>query len=57
VLAALMLSGHVRRGDVIDIALPCPEAWSDTVSWVYTGRGPLMRGVRENVEFLAGTVD
>ncbi|PBP15854.1 hypothetical protein BUE80_DR013432 [Diplocarpon rosae] len=54
VLGALMLSGHVRKGDSIDLPLPAPEAWRDVLAYVYTGRGSLTPAVRENIYFLAG---
>ncbi|PBP25890.1 hypothetical protein BUE80_DR003192 [Diplocarpon rosae] len=54
VLGALMLSGHVRKGDSIDLPLPAPEAWRDVLAYVYTGRGSLTPAVRENICFLAG---
>ncbi|OWP05571.1 hypothetical protein B2J93_190 [Marssonina coronariae] len=54
VLGALMLSGHVRKGDSIDLPLPAPEAWRDVLAYIYTGRGSLTPAMRENVCFLAG---
>ncbi|CAI4218529.1 unnamed protein product [Parascedosporium putredinis] len=37
VLAALLLSGYVREGDVVDVPVPHPAAWRQTVTHVYTG--------------------
>lgn len=54
VLAALMVSGHVREGDVIDVPLPHPEAWPQTVEYVYTGQRQLTIPIRENIIHLAG---
>ncbi|KAF7911316.1 uncharacterized protein EAF01_002823 [Botrytis porri] len=56
VLAALMLSGHIRKGDSIDFPLPSPEAWVDTIAYVYTGQGEITLAIRENISFLAGRV-
>ncbi|KAB8304215.1 hypothetical protein EYC80_003633 [Monilinia laxa] len=57
VLAALMLSGHVRKGDSIDLPLPNPEAWVDTTAYVYTGQGEITSAMKENILFLAGRVE
>ncbi|EHL01131.1 hypothetical protein M7I_2822 [Glarea lozoyensis 74030] len=58
VLAALLLSGHVRKGDTIDLPLPNPDSWAEVVGWVYTGNPvALSDGARENVEYLGGVVE
>lgn len=57
ILGAIMLSGYIRRGDTIDMPLPHPEAWSDTVAYVYTGAGLASDAIKANVAHLAGTVD
>ena len=60
VLGLLMLSGHIRKGDQVDLPLPHPEAWSEAVIWAYTGQGPagnLSEGARANVLHLGGTVE
>ena len=60
VLGLLMLSGHIRKGDQVDLPLPYPEAWSEAVIWAYTGQGPagdLSEGARANVLHLGGTVE
>jgi hypothetical protein len=58
VLAALFLSGHVRKGDTIDLPLPNPGSWAEVVGWVYTGNPlALSDGARENVDYLGGVVD
>lgn len=60
VLALLMLSGHIRKGDQVDLPLPHPEAWSEAVIWAYTGRGhagELSEGARSNVLHLGGVVE
>lgn len=56
VLAALLVSGHVREGDVIYLPLPCAEAWPATVRYIYTGQGDLTEAVKENILYLAGKV-
>ncbi|KAI0473897.1 hypothetical protein GGR56DRAFT_554511 [Xylariaceae sp. FL0804] len=57
VLAALMLSGHVRNGDVLYLPMPRAEAWPATVRYVYTGQEELLTpAVRENIWYLAGKV-
>lgn len=52
-----MLSGHIRKCDMIDIPLPHPEAWNETVSYVYTGCGEMSEAVRMNITYLAGSVE
>lgn len=37
-LGKLLLSGHVFRGDQIEIELPHPEVFPDVLRWMYTGR-------------------
>jgi hypothetical protein len=56
-LAALMLSGHVRKGDAIDLPMPHPEAWKETVTYIYTGLNPPTAAARENISYLAGRGD
>ena len=56
VLAALLLSGHVHKGDIIDIPLPHPEAWTQTVAYVYTGQGNLNPAMKQNILQLGGKV-
>ncbi len=56
VLAALLYSGHVKKGDIIDLPLPCPEAWTQTVTHAYTGRGELTDAVKQNILYLGGKV-
>ncbi|APA09514.1 hypothetical protein sscle_05g042840 [Sclerotinia sclerotiorum 1980 UF-70] len=57
VLAALMLSGHIRKGDSIDLPLPSPKVWIDTIAYVYTGQGEVTLAMKENIVFLAGRVE
>lgn len=51
-----MLSGHVRKGDTIDLPMPQPEAWRAVISYIYTGSGDVSAAMRENILFLAGRV-
>lgn len=55
-LAAIMLSGHVETGDTIDLPMPHPEAWTQTVAYSYTGRGELTEAMKQNILHLGGTV-
>ncbi|KAH8753950.1 hypothetical protein BGZ57DRAFT_945087 [Hyaloscypha finlandica] len=57
VLAALMLSGHVRKGDTIDLPIPHPESWKETVTYIYTGCEIPSAAVRKNISYLAGHGD
>jgi hypothetical protein len=57
VLASLMLSGHVRKGDSIDLPIPHPETWLDVVSYMYTGQEQLTSAVKQNILYLAGNVE
>lgn len=51
------MSNQVRVGDTLELPLPHPEAWAETVAWVYTGEEALMTDkVRENVQYLGGRV-
>lgn len=51
-----MLSGHVKTGDTIDLPMPHPEAWTQTVAYSYTGRGELTEAIKQNILHLGGTV-
>jgi hypothetical protein len=57
VLAALMFSGHVRKGDAIDLPIPNPWAWREVLSYIYTGQGVVTPTMKENILYLAGRVD
>lgn len=54
VLAAQLLSCHVRKGDSIDLPVPCPEAWRDMIVSIYIGSGEITAGVKEDISYLAG---
>jgi hypothetical protein len=49
-----MLSGHVRKGDFIDLPVPHPDAWRDMISYIYTGKGETTASIKENILYLAG---
>lgn len=55
-LAALMMSGHIKTGDSIDLPMPHPEAWSQTLAYVYTGSGEVSEAARQNILHLGGRV-
>jgi len=59
VLAALMLSGHVKKGDTIDLPVPSPESWSDTIAYIYMGstsKEGITTCMRDNILHLGGNV-
>ncbi|KAF5238010.1 hypothetical protein FANTH_10500 [Fusarium anthophilum] len=56
VLAAVILSEHVHPGDTIELPLPHPHAWEDTVAHVYTGRVTLTEPIKQNILYLGGSV-
>jgi hypothetical protein len=49
-----MLSGHVRKGDTIDLPMPYPGCWHDVITYIYTGKGAVTASMSENILFLAG---
>jgi hypothetical protein len=55
-LAALLYSGYIKARDIIDLPLPHPEAWVQTVAYVYTGQGELTEAIEENILYLGGKV-
>jgi hypothetical protein len=56
VLAALIFSEHVRKGDAIDLPMPNTWAWREVVSYIYTGQGVMTPAMKENILYLAGRV-
>lgn len=58
ILAALLFSSHVCKGDTIDLPTPHPGAWEDVLKWVYVGgdASEVSGEVRENVAYLGGEV-
>jgi hypothetical protein len=57
VLAALMVSGHVRRGDAVDMPLPHPDAWREVISYIYTEEGVVTSAMKDNILYLGGRID
>ncbi|KAK0747744.1 hypothetical protein B0T21DRAFT_379736 [Apiosordaria backusii] len=56
VLAALLYSKHIQPRDIIDLPLPHPNVWGQTVAHVYTGQGDLTDAIRQNILYLGGKV-
>jgi hypothetical protein len=56
VLAALMFSGHIRKGDAVERPLPHPSAWGAVISYIYTREGEITPAMMENILYLAGRV-
>ncbi|KAK4204014.1 hypothetical protein QBC40DRAFT_8512 [Triangularia verruculosa] len=56
VLAALLYSKHIQPRDIIDLPLPHPEVWGQTVAHVYTGQGELTEAIKQNILYLGGKV-
>ncbi|KAK0745786.1 hypothetical protein B0T18DRAFT_437951 [Schizothecium vesticola] len=54
VLAALIYSGHIKPRDIIDLPVPFPEVWAQTVAYVYTGQGDLTEPMKQNILYLGG---
>jgi len=61
ILHSVLLSGHIKRGDTLEIPLLHPEMWIATVGWIYTRRfapwpnmdqEEVYKKVMENVQFL-----
>ncbi|PSR87205.1 hypothetical protein BD289DRAFT_482293 [Coniella lustricola] len=55
-LAALMLSGHVKTGDSIDVPMPHPAVWPQTLAYVYMSSGEPSDAVKQNVLHLGGRI-
>ncbi|KAL6837454.1 hypothetical protein V8C40DRAFT_279324 [Trichoderma camerunense] len=56
-LAAIIMSGRVRRGDMIDLPLPHPQVWPETIAYVYTGEAQLLtEQTKENILYLGGKI-
>ena len=57
VLASIMMSQHVCRGDLIELPIPYPNVWVYTVGFVYTGQEELLtNAVKQNILYLGGKV-
>jgi hypothetical protein len=52
----MLCSGHIDKGDIIDLPLPYPEVWAQTVAHVYTGQGELTEAIKQNIVYLGGKV-
>lgn len=55
-LAAIILSELIKSGDTLELPLPHPRAWEDTVTYVYTGRVELTEPIHRNILYLGGKV-
>jgi hypothetical protein len=55
-VASFLYSGHIRKGDIIDLPMPYPEAWARTVAHVYTGQGELTEAIQQNILYFGGKV-
>ncbi|KAL7908606.1 hypothetical protein GGI35DRAFT_493674 [Trichoderma velutinum] len=56
-LAAIIMSDRVRRGDTIELALPHPQVWPETIAYVYTGEAQLLtEQTKENILYLGGKI-
>lgn len=55
-LAAIMHSGHIETGDSIDLPMPFPQAWAQTLAYVYMGDGEVTEPVRQNIVHLGGRI-
>ncbi|KAL6413551.1 uncharacterized protein AUP68_03066 [Ilyonectria robusta] len=54
VLAAIILSAIVQPGDTIELPLPYPRAWADTMAYIYTRQVVLTDRIHENIIYLGG---
>jgi hypothetical protein len=54
VLAAIILSELVRSGDTLELPLPHPRHWEETVAYIYTGRVEITEPIRQNIIYLGG---
>lgn len=55
-LAGLIHSNQVQHGDRLELPLPHPEVWPQTVAHFYTGQGELTEAMKQNVLHLGGKV-
>jgi hypothetical protein len=54
-LASVLMSDHVRTGDSLDLPVPFPQSWPQTVSYIYAGREEMLTDeVRLNIWYLGG---
>ena len=52
-----MLSGHVLKGDTIELPLPKPDAWPAVLRWMYLGDVEVSTDMMEDIVHLAGNLD
>ncbi|KAH7320009.1 hypothetical protein B0I35DRAFT_478302 [Stachybotrys elegans] len=56
-LAAIMMNQQVKRGDRIELPVPQPDAWPDTIGYVYTGDPTLLTAdAKQNILYLGGKI-
>lgn len=55
-LAALIASKKVPKDYIVDLPLPHPRAWQQTVAYTYTGQGELTDAIKQNILHLGGRV-
>ncbi|KAI9171669.1 hypothetical protein HJFPF1_01156 [Paramyrothecium foliicola] len=56
-LASIMLSDQVKSGSTIELPMPHPSAWKNTILYVYTQREDLAtQQVKRNILYLGGKV-
>ncbi|KAF8446955.1 hypothetical protein BGX38DRAFT_1192332 [Terfezia claveryi] len=51
-LGAILLSGFAQKGDTVEVPVPWPEVWEETVVGIYLGGGLVAEKVKDNLEFL-----
>ncbi|RPB20157.1 hypothetical protein L211DRAFT_570836 [Terfezia boudieri ATCC MYA-4762] len=51
-LGAILLSGFAQRGDTVEVPVPWPEVWEETVVGIYLWGGLVAEKVKHNLEFL-----
>ncbi|KAH7156362.1 hypothetical protein EDB81DRAFT_840500 [Dactylonectria macrodidyma] len=56
VLAAIILSAIVQPGDTLELPLPYPRAWDETIAYIYTGQVALTPRIRQNILYLGGII-
>ncbi|KAH7155559.1 hypothetical protein B0J13DRAFT_228558 [Dactylonectria estremocensis] len=56
VLAAIILSAIVQPGDTLELPLPYPQVWDETMAYIYTGQVALTHRVRQNIMYMGGMI-
>jgi hypothetical protein len=49
-----MVSGHVKKGDAIDLPVPYHESWPRLITFLYTGSGEMTAEMAEIIAYLGG---